>query len=149
MPNDEAFKTEYNRYIRNGLLQQLARVKPGENIEEAHMRNRQLIAKWCYEKGNTRNGTSTIEMKKKDGKTYVVINDYQKLRTLFGQLLKEMQRITSEGDYESAKAIVEKYGVIVDKDVQKEVIERYKKLNVAPYKGFINPVLKPVYENGK
>jgi dipeptidyl-peptidase-3 len=149
MPNDEAFKAEYNRNIRNGLLQQLARVKPGENIEEAHMRNRQLIAKWCYEKGNTRNGTSTIEMKKKGGKTYVVINDYQKLRTLFGQLLKEMQRITSEGDYESAKDIVEKYGVIVDKDLQKEVIERYKKLNVAPYKGFINPVLKPVYENGK
>lgn len=149
IPNDEAFKTEYNRYIRNGLLQQLARVKPGENIEQAHMRNRQLIAKWCYEKGNTRNGTSTIEMKKKNGKTYVMITDYQKLRTLFGQLLKEMQRITSEGDYESAKMIVEKYGVIVDKDLQKEVIERYKKLNVAPYKGFINPVLKPVYENGK
>ncbi|MGE5845106.1 MAG: dipeptidyl-peptidase 3 family protein [Ignavibacteria bacterium] len=149
IPNDEAFKTEYNRYIRNGLLQQLARVKPGENIEQAHMRNRQLIAKWCYEKGNTGSGTGVIEMKKKDGKTYVVITDYQKLRTLFGQLLKEMQRITSEGDYESAKMIVEKYGVIVDKDLQKEVIERYKKLNVAPYKGFINPVLKPVYENGK
>ncbi|MGE5805556.1 MAG: dipeptidyl-peptidase 3 family protein [Ignavibacteria bacterium] len=149
IPNDEAFKTEYNRYIRNGLLQQLARVKPGENIEQAHMRNRQLIAKWCYEKGNTGSGTGVIEMKKKDGKTYVVITDYQKLRTLFGQLLKEMQRITSEGDYESAKMIVEKYGVIVDKDLQKEVIERYKKLNVAPYKGFINPVLNPVYENGK
>ncbi|MGE5859677.1 MAG: dipeptidyl-peptidase 3 family protein, partial [Ignavibacteria bacterium] len=137
IPNDEAFKTEYNRYIRNGLLQQLARVKPGENIEQAHMRNRQLIAKWCYEKGNTGNGTGVIELKKKDGKTYAVINDYQKLRILFGQLLKEMQRITSEGDYESAKDIVEKYGVIVDKDLQKEVIERYKKLNVAPYKGFI------------
>lgn len=149
MPNDEAFKAEYNKYIRNGLLQQLARVKEGENIEEAHMRNRQLIAKWCYEKGNTGNGIGVIEMKKKDGKTYVVINDYQKLRALFGQLLKEMQRITSEGDYGSAKMIVEKYGVIVDKDLQKEVIERYKKLNVAPYKGFINPVLKPVYENGK
>jgi len=149
MPNDEAYKAEYNRYIRNGLLQQLARVKEGENIEQDHMRNRQMISKWCYEKGNNANGTSVIEMKKKDGKTYVVINEYQKLRTLFGQLLKEVQRITSEGDYESAKALVEKYGVIVDKELQKEVIERYKKLNVAPYKGFINPILKPVYDSDK
>lgn len=149
MPNDEAYKAEYNRYIRNGLIQQLARVKEGENIEQDHMRNRQMIAKWCYEKGNNTQGTGVIEMKKKEGKTYVVINDYQKLRTLFGQLLKEVQRITSEGDYKSAKELVENYGVEVDRELQKEVIERYKKLNVAPYKGFINPVLKPVYENGK
>ncbi|HVO73396.1 MAG TPA: hypothetical protein VMT35_05200 [Ignavibacteriaceae bacterium] len=149
MPNDEAFKAEYYKYISNGMLQQLARLKEGENIEEAHMRNRQMIAEWCYEKGNSGDGAAVIELKKKDMKTYVIINDYQKLRSLFGQLLKEIQRITSEGDYESAKAIIEKYGVIVDKDLQKEVIERYKKLNIAPYKGFINPVLKPVYDGDK
>lgn len=149
MPNDEAYKAEYNRYIRNGLLQQLARVKEGENIEQPHMRNRQMIAKWTYEKGNTGDGTPVIEMKKKDGKTFIVINDYQKLRTLFGQLLREVQRITSEGDYESAKQLIEKYGVIVNRKLQKEVIERYNKLKITPYKGFINPVLKPVYKDGK
>jgi len=146
MPNSVAYKAEYNHYIRNGLLQQLARLKLGENLEESHMRNRQLVSMWVYEKGKPSN---VIEKKIKDGKTYFVINDYQKLRNLFGQLLKETQRISSEGNYDSAKKLVETYGVKVDQDLLKEVLERYKKLNIAPYKGFINPVLIPVMENGK
>jgi len=151
-PNKEAYKTEYDKFIKNGLMLQLFRIKPGENIEESHMRNRQLIAKWVYEKGishNPANGTSVIEKKAKDEKTYFVINDYSKLRTLFGQLLNEIQRITSEGDFESAKNIVEKYGVKVDPELHAEVLERYSKLDIAPYKGFINPVLKPVMEGNK
>ncbi len=146
MPDKEAFKAEYNNYIRNGLLQQLRRIIPGDNIEESHMRNRQLIAKWAFEKGEKEN---VIEKKIKNGKTYFVINDYKKLRDLFGQLLKEIQRITSEGDFTSAKNIVETYGVKADSILVKEVRERYAKLNIPAYKGFINPILKPVYNNGK
>jgi len=125
---------------------QLNRIELGENIEQAHMRNRQLVSKWVYEKGKNEN---VIEKKLKDGKTYFVINDYQKLRRLFGMLLRDIQRITSEGDFEAAKNLVETYGVKVDKELHKEVKERYARLNIAPYKGFINPVLKPIYNGDK
>ncbi|NJD23631.1 MAG: dihydrofolate reductase, partial [Melioribacter sp.] len=148
MPNLDAGKAEYDAFIKNGLLIQLARIQPGENVEEAHMRNRQLIAKWVYEKGlpeNQPNGeASVIEKKVKDGKTYFVINDYNKLKILFGQLLREIQRIKSEGDYAAGKNLVENYGVKVDQELHKEVLERYKKLNISPYAGFINPKLVPV-----
>lgn len=146
MPSLEVGKAEYDRYIRNGLMLQLNRIEFGANIEQAHMRNRQLISKWVYEQGMKEN---IIEKKIRDGKTYFVVNDYQKLRVLFGQLLREVQRITSEGDYKAAKNLVENYGVKVDKDLHKEVKERYARLNIAPYKGFINPVLKPIYEGNK
>ena len=152
-PNADAYKTGYNIYIKNGLMLQLRRIKPGENIEEAHMRNRQIVAKWVYEKGKTDNlpdgKVGVIERKTKNGKTYFVINDYQKLRILFGRLLNEMQRISSEGDFDAAKNLVETYGIKVDKDLHKEVLERYKKLNLAPYSGFINPLLKPIMKDGK
>ncbi|OFX59478.1 MAG: dihydrofolate reductase [Bacteroidetes bacterium GWA2_30_7] len=136
-------KSEYNSYIKNGLLVQLTRVNIGKNIEESHMRNRQLISKWCYEKGAKDN---VIEKKVKNDKTYFVINDYNKLRNLFGELLKEIQRIKSTGDYESGKNIVETFGVLVDLDLHKEVKARYEKLNLAPYGGFINPKLTLVKE---
>jgi dipeptidyl-peptidase-3 len=132
--------------IRNGLMTQLTRIEPGKTVEEAHMRARALVSYWVYEKGKPDNVISRV---KKDGKTYFVINDYQKLRQLYGELLKEIQRITSEGDYEAAKALVETYGVKVDPELHQEVLERYRKLNLAPYAGFINPELEPVYENGK
>jgi dipeptidyl-peptidase-3 len=141
IPSVEAGKAEYDAYIRNGLLIQLARIKPGENVEEAHMRNRQLISLWAYEKGKQEN---VIEKKVKDGKTYFVINDYNKLRNLFGQLLREIQKIKSEGDYNAGKNLVEKYGVKVDEGIHKEVLKRWEKLNIAPYAGFINPKLVPV-----
>ncbi|MDH7605703.1 MAG: dihydrofolate reductase, partial [Melioribacter sp.] len=141
MPSLEVGKAEYDSFIRNALMVQLARVKPKENLEEAHMRNRQLIAKWAYEKGLPEN---IIEKKNKNGKTYFVINDYDKLRNLFGQLLREIQRIKSEGDYEAGKNLVENYGVKVDTELHNEVLERYQKLNIAPYAGFINPKLIPV-----
>ncbi|MFO7447228.1 MAG: dihydrofolate reductase [Ignavibacteriaceae bacterium] len=144
--DENTFKAEYNRYIRNGLQYQLNRVELGNNIEQAHMRNRQAIAAWVFEKGQPEN---VIERKTRDGKTFFVINDYQKLRNLFGQLLKEIQRITSEGDFNAAKNFIENYGVKVDAAMHKEVKERFAKLNVAPYKGFIQPVLKPVTEDGK
>jgi len=134
-------KAEYNSYIRNGMMLQLRRLEPGEVVEEAHMRNRQLIAQWCYEKGGADN---VIEKKVVDGKTYFVVNDYDKLRELFGQLLREIQRIKSEGDYEAGKALVENYGVQVDPELHAEVLERAEKLNIAPYGGFINPRLVPV-----
>ena len=146
MPSIEVGKAEYNKYIRNGLMLQLNRIEFGENIEQAHMRNRQLVSKWVYEKGKNEN---VIERKIKEDKTYFVINDYQKLRQLFGVLLRDVQRITSEGDYEAAKKLVETYGVEVDKELHKEVKERYARLNIAPYKGFINPVLKPIYNGEK
>ena len=146
MPTIDVGKAEYNSYLRNGLMLQLKRLQPGENIEEPHMRNRQAISKWVYEKGKAEN---IIEKKIKDGKTYFVINDYSKLRNLFGQLLREMQRITSEGDFKAAQNFIETYGVKVDQDLNKEVLSRYERLDVAPYKGFINPKLIPVYENGK
>ncbi len=146
MPSLEVGKASYDRQIRNGLMTQLTRLQLGEDIEEAHMRNRQLIARWVYEKGLPE---KVIEMKEKDGKTYVIINDYMKLRGLFGQLLKETQRITSEGDFKAAQALVENYGVKVDAKLHKEVKERFDKLNIAPYGGFINPKLIPVKQGDK
>jgi Peptidase family M49. len=141
LPNDEAYKAEYYKFIMNGLMTQLVRIEPGKNIEEAHMRNRQLISKWVFERGQTDN---VIEFKKRDGKSFVVINDYKKLRTLFGELLGEVQRIKSEGDFEAGKKLVEEYAVKVDLPLHLEVLERYKKLNLAPYKGFVNPIMKEV-----
>lgn len=144
--SDDVAKAEYNAYIRNGLMTQLTRIEPGKNIEQAHMRNRQLIARWCYEKGMKDN---VIEKKVRDGKTYFVVNDHQKLRKLFGELLAEIQRIKSTGDYEAARNLVETYGVKVDPELHREVLERYAKLNLAPYGGFMNPVFEPVYKDGK
>ncbi len=138
MPSLDVGKADYDGYIRNGMMTQLQRIVPGNVIEESHMRNRQLICKWVYEKGHKDN---VISREMKDSKTYFVINDYDKLRVLFGDLLKELQRIKSEGDYDSGKALVEKYGVQVDKDLHAEVLARVKKLNIAPYSGFVNPVL--------
>lgn len=140
-------ETAYNDYIRNGLMTQLVRIEPGKEIEEAHMRNRQWVSAWVFEKGQEDN---VIERIVRDGKTYFKINDYNKLRQLFGQLLKETQRIKSEGDYEAGKELVETYGVKVDQKLHLEVLERNKKFNIAPYRGFVNPILVPVTtENGK
>ena len=141
MESLEVGKAEYDGYIANGMMKQLRRIEVGKNIEESHMRNRQLIAKWVFEKGAKDN---VIEKITRDGKTYFNINDYDKLRMLFGDLLKELQRIKSEGDYEAGKALVENYGVQVDKAIHKEVLARSEKLKLPPYKGFINPVLVPV-----
>ena len=141
VPDGEAYKTEYYKYMMNGLMTQLVRVELGKDVEEAHMRNRQLIAKWAYEKGKADN---VVELKKRDGKTFVVVNDYAKLRELFGTLLAEVQRIKSEGDFAAGKKMVEEYAVKVDKELHAEVLERYAKLNLAPYKGFVNPVMKEV-----
>ena len=141
MPSLEVGKAEYDGYIRNGMMAQLRRIELGKEIEEDHMRNRQLIAKWCFERGTAEN---VSEQKTENGKTYFVINDYEKLRVLFGELLREIQRVKSEGDFEAGKALVENYGVKVDAAIHKEVIERAEALNIAPYGGFINPVLKPV-----
>ena len=138
-PNIEVGYAEYSSYIRSGLMTQLVRVELGKNLEESHMRNRQLIAKWAYEKGQAEN---VIEKKIKNNKTYFVVNDYQKLQELFGELLREIQRIKSEGDYEAGKQLVENYGVKVDYELHKEVLERWEKLNIAPYAGFINPKLE-------
>lgn len=140
-PNLDAFKSQYYTYMMNGLMTQLVRIKPGNNIEEAHMRNRALIARWAFEHGKADN---VVEMVKKHGKTYVKINDYNALRGLFGELLAEIQRIKSEGDYEAARKLVEDYGVQIDPKLHKEVLERYEKLNLSPYKGFINPVYTAV-----
>lgn len=142
----EVGKAEYDGYIRNGLMTQLIRIEPGAEIEEAHMRNRQLVAAWAMEKGAADN---VIEKVTKDGKTYFKVNDYEKLRVLFGQLLKEIQRIKSEGDFEAGRDLVENYGVKVDQDLHKEVLARVKPLNIAPYGGFINPKIEPVEENGE
>lgn len=143
IPNADAYKAEYYKFMMNGLMTQLVRIEPGKDIEEAHMRNRQLIARWVYEKGKAEN---VVEYKIKDGKTYVVVNDYAKLRTLFGDLLAEIQRIKSEGDFNGAKAIVANYAVKVDQKLHKEVLERYKTLNMKPYKGFVNPVFQLVQD---
>jgi dipeptidyl-peptidase-3 len=145
-PALEAAKADYDRNIRNGLMTQLVRIQPGKTIEEAHMRARALIAHWVYEKGQPEN---VIAKKIRDGKIYFVVNDYRKLRRLFGKLLAEVQRTTSEGDYEAARDLVETYGVQVDQELHKEVLDRYSKLNLAPYSGFINPVFTPVIENGR
>ena len=136
-------KAEYDNYIRNGLMLQLRRLKPGEIIEEDHMRNRQLVAAWAFEMGQKDN---VIERKTLDGKTYFVINDYDALRDIFGQQLKEIQRIKSQGDYEAGRALVEKYGVQVDADIHAEVLRRTEKLNIAPYAGFIQPIMKPIVD---
>lgn len=143
IPNLDVAKVQYSNYIRNGLMTQLTRVELGKNIEQAHMRNRQLISMWCYEQGLTDN---VIERKVRDGKVYFVVNDFEKLRQLFGQLLKEIQRIKSTGDFEAAKTLVEDYAVKVDYDLHKQVLERFAKLNIAPYGGFINPKIIPVIQ---
>lgn len=146
MPNMDVAKAQYDNYITNGLIMQLTRIKMGDNLEEAHMRNRQLNAMWAYEHGKKDN---VIEFVKRDGKTFVRINDYEKLRTLFGQLLKEIQRVKSEGDYKGGKDLVENYGVKVDQTLLKEVLERYAALGLKPYKGFIQPRLVPVMDGEK
>lgn len=133
----EAAKAEYDAYLRNGLITQLTRIEPGKDIEESHMRNRQLISRWAYEKGKGRN---VVEFFSSNGKTFVRINDYLALRKLFGQLLKEIQRIKSEGDFEAARSLVEIFGVKVDRKLHIEILERFKKLDIAPYAGFVNPV---------
>jgi dipeptidyl-peptidase-3 len=143
----EVGKAEYDGYIRNGLMTQLQRLKVGDNIEESHMRNRQLVAAWVYEKGKVNNVIEKIE---RDGKTYFKIRDYVALQGLFGDLLKEIQRIKSEGDYKAGKALIENYAVNVDQAIHTEVLERVKPLNLAPYSGFVNPVLVPeMDEEGK
>ncbi len=142
-PNADAYKAEYYTYLMNGLMTQLVRIEPGNNVEEAHMRNRQLIARWVFEKGAT---DKVVELVKKDGKTYVVVNDYEKLRELFGELLSEIQRIKSTGDYQGAHDLVENYAVKVDPALHAEVLERYKILNLAPYKGFVNPKYEAVVD---
>ena len=146
MPSLDYGKASYDEYITKGLMVQLSRLKLGDNIEEAHMRNRQMVAAWAYEKGKAEN---VIEKKFENGKTYFVINDYLKLRVLFGELLKELQRIKSQGDYKAGKDLIENYGVKVDKALHKEVLERYAKLSMAPYQGFIQPKLTPVMKDGK
>lgn len=140
VPDAEAYKAEYYSYMMNGLMTQLVRIEPGCTVEEAHMRNRQLIARWALEHGKDE---KVVEMVVRDGKTYVRINDYAKLRTLFGKLLAEIQRIKSEGDYEAARQLVETYGVQVDPVLHAEVLQRYRSLHLAPYKGFLNPVYTP------
>jgi len=141
LPCREAAMAGYDAYLRNGLLTQLVRIKPGKNIEESHMRARAIISGWAYEKGRNGNG---IELFRKDGKTFVTITDYEKVRRYFGDLLKEIQRIKSEGDYEAGRKLVENYGVKVDRELNAEIVERYEKLGMAPFTGFVNPRLVPV-----
>ena len=139
-PDMEAFKSQYYTYMMNGLMTQLIRITPGNQIEEAHMRNRALIAHWCLEQGNA------VKMVKRDGKTFVEITDYDELRQLFASLLAEVQRIKSEGDFEAARQLVEHYAVQVDAELHQEILDRYRRLNLAPYKGFINPMMLPIYD---
>ncbi len=139
VPDQEAYKAEYYKYMMNGLMTQLVRIAQGKDVEEAHMRNRQLIARWTYEHGQR---DKVVEIVRREGKSYVVINDYRRLRELFAQLLAEIQRIKSEGDFQAAKQLVENYGVKIDPRLHEEILERYKKLNLAPYKGFVNPVMR-------
>ena len=146
IPSKEVAWAEYSKYIMNGIQTQLTRIQPGKNVEEAHMRNRKLIAEWCFEKGAAE---KVIEKVVENGKTYFVVNDFEKLRTLFGELLTEIQRIKSTGDYEAGKNLVETYAVKVDPELHKEVLERYAKLNLEPYSGFVNPVYTPVMEGDK
>jgi len=156
LPDEEAYKAQYSSYIRNGLMVQFSRVELGKPNTEAHMQNRKLIAEWCYEQGTDMhycddNGCrfiNAIEKVVKDGNTYFVVNEYGALRELFGNLLAEIQRIKSEGDYEAGKALVEKYAVNIDRDIHKEVLERYEALHLKPYGGFVNPTIVPVVENG-
>ncbi|MBR8534868.1 dihydrofolate reductase [Carboxylicivirga sediminis] len=144
VPNMDVAKAQYNSYIRNGLMVQLARINKGSNIEQAHMRNRQLIAKWVLEHGQAE---EVIKQHSRNNKTYYQVNNYEKLRQLFGQLLREVQRIKSQGDYEAARKLVETYGVKVDKPLHEEVLNRYAELHVAPYSGFVNPKLEPLLNN--
>lgn len=144
IPNLDVAKAEYNSYIRNGMLTQLTRVKLGKNLEQAHMRNRQLVASWCYEQGKN---NKVIEKKQREGKTYFVIYNYEKLRELFGQLLKKIQHIKSTGNYNEARMLVENYGVKTDRELHTEVLARFAKLNIAPYGGFVNPKLIPTYKD--
>jgi dipeptidyl-peptidase-3 len=147
LPNTDAARAAYDAYLRNGLITQIVRIKPGKEIEQAHMRCRSAISHWVYEKGKADN---VVEFLSRDGKTYVKINDYEKLRTLFGELLKEIQRTKSEGDFETGKKLIEDYGVKIDPKLHAEILERYTRLNLAPYTGFVNPYLFPVYDaNGK
>jgi dipeptidyl-peptidase-3 len=140
-PDAEAFKSQYYTYMMNGLLTQMTRIKPGCQIEEAHMRNRALIARWCLEKGSQQN---VMQLLKREGKTFLRINDYAALRDLIAQLLSEVQRIKSEGDYTAARELVEHFAISVDETLHQEILERYQRLNLAPYKGFINPRMTPV-----
>lgn len=149
VPSFDAAKVQYLHYILNGMMTQLARIQPGKDVEEAHMRNRMLIAMWCYEKGQQGEGEPVIKKVTHDGKTYIEITDYERLRELFGEMLYEIQRIKSEGDYEAGKALVETYGVKVDQNLHNEVLKRYSNLNIEPYSGFVNPVYKPVMEKGE
>lgn len=144
VPDGEAFKAEYYKYMMNGLLTQLVRIEEGKEVEEAHMRNRQLIARWVFEQGAA---DKVVELKKLEGKTFVVINDYQQLRALFGKLLAEVQRIKSEGDYEAGRSLVENYGVKIDPVLHHEIRERYVRLHLSPYKGFVNPVMREVKDD--
>ncbi len=146
LPDMEAYKAQYEAYIRNGIMVQFTRIEPGRKNTEAHMQNRKLIAEWCYEHGLEDN---VIEKKTRDGKTYFVVNDFEALRGLFGELLAEVQRIKSEGDYAAGKALIEKYAVNIDPDLHKEVLERYASLNLRPYGGFVNPDIVPVTKGGK
>lgn len=142
LPNNEAYKAFYYQQMMNGLMTQLVRIEPGKDVEEAHMRNRQLIAQWVYQHA----ANKEVEIVEREGKHYLQINDYEGLRGLYGQLLAEIQRITSEGDYAAAKEIVETYAVKVDQPLHQEILDRYAHLNLAPYKGFVNPVYTPVYD---
>lgn len=144
VPDGEAFNAEYYKYMMNGLLTQLVRIEEGKDVEEAHMRNRQLIARWVFEQGVA---DKVVELKKREGKTFVVINDYQQLRALFGKLLAEVQRIKSEGDYEAGRSLVENYGVKIDPVLHHEIRERYVRLHLSPYKGFVNPVMREVKDD--
>ena len=135
----DTYKAEYYKYIMNGLMTQLTRIEPGKDIEEAHMRNRKLISEWCYQKGKKAKVIEYVK-DKKTGKTYIKVNNYEKLRGLFAELLAEIQRIKSEGDFEAGRKLVETYGVKVDPKIHAEVLKRYESLNIAPYKGFVNPV---------
>ena len=145
LPNMEAYKAQYYAYIQNGLMTQTTRIKLGDNIEQTHMRNRQLISKWVIEKGN-----GVVEVKERDGKYFVVVNDYEALRGLFGDLLHEIQRIKSTGDFEAAKAMVETYAITIDPELHAQILARYEALNLYPYNGFVNPVFTPSFdENGK
>ncbi|MBR2236617.1 MAG: dihydrofolate reductase [Prevotella sp.] len=146
LPDGEAYKSQYYTYMMNGLMTQLVRIEPGHQIEEAHMRNRSLIAHWCLEQMGARTSSSAMALVNRNGKTYLQINDYPRLRQLIAELLAEIQRIKSEGDFEAARQLVEQYAVKVDPVLHKEVLDRYRKLNLAPYKGFINPWLLPVYD---
>lgn len=144
VPDGEAFKAEYYKYMMNGLLTQLVRIEEGKDVEEAHMRNRQLIVRWVFEQGAA---DKVVELKKREGKTFVVINDYQQLRALFGKLLAEVQRIKSEGDYDAGRSLVENYGVKIDPVLHHEIRERYVRLHLSPYKGFVNPVMREVKDD--